>query len=105
MSRGLSAQQRAILGFGVLINRAVNRGEVVPLPGEPVRLEGWDKPVLLAHGFAEVHIRDILGMMHSVGTRHGGLYGYFRHDRNSLSLKASTHRALASLRRRGLIVH
>ena len=68
MSRGLSQQQRRILGLGVRVNRAVNGGVVVPLPGEPIdSFEDWRWPVLVGSpGLPEVHPALVMHLCHGV---------------------------------------
>src|SRR4051794_23437021 len=107
MSRGLSTQQRAILGLGVRINRAVNGGEVVPIPGEPVQPPGWDVPVLYSPGLAEVSARYVLHLLHDVPIKEGPYLSsdsHLEHTPYTLSLKASVTRAISSLLKRGHIV-
>src|SRR4051794_21236049 len=104
MSRGLSRQQRAILGLGVRINRAVNLGEVVPIDGEPEADAGWKPPVLYSPGLAEVALRYVMHLLHGVPIEDEGYRPrdtFFAHNPRTLSLKASTARAVASLVDRG----
>jgi hypothetical protein len=105
MSRGLSQQQRAILGLGVRINRAVNGGEVVPIPGEPVMYPHWSGPALCAPGLAEVTVRYVLHLLHKVPIKsvdEGP--GFFRYTARLRSLKASTTRAVTLLCKGGHLV-
>jgi hypothetical protein len=106
MSRGLSKQQRAILGLGVRINRAINGGKVIPKDGEPVKLERWTIPVLLSPGLPEITARYVLHLIHGlpvVGMVPGYLIraqkggGFFAHTPQTRSLKASVTRAIRSL--------
>lgn len=135
MSRGLSQQQRRILGLGVRVNRAVNGGVVVPLPGEPIdSFEDWRWPVLVGSpGLPEVHPALVMHLCHGVplakevrraaytrtwdrgyASEHTveiaattvsiGLGASFAHTPQTLSLRASTQRAIGLLRQRGYLV-
>jgi hypothetical protein len=132
MSRGLSQQQRAILGLGVRINRAANGGEIVPIRGEIVMPDEprarWSIPTVIGVGLAEVTTRYVLHLLHGVpirttmwrdgyvraaGKPHEayvtdceiGVPGFFVHDDRSRSLKATTARAIQTLLKRRHVVH
>jgi hypothetical protein len=133
MSRGLSQQQRAILGLGVRINLAVNGGELVPgrgkivMPGDPG--SKWRNPAMLGGGFAEITTRYVLHLLHGVPISSGAtwwraghvraagkphqayvngseisVHGFFVHDDRTRSLKATTTRAISTLLKRGHII-
>jgi hypothetical protein len=133
MSRGLSQQQRAILGLGVRINRAVNGGEIVPVKGKIVMpndpFSERTIPTMVGGGFAEITTRYVLHLLHGLPIRAGatmwraghvraagkphGAYvtdceipvpGFFVHDDRTRSLKATATRAITSLLQRGLIM-
>jgi hypothetical protein len=99
MSRGLSEQQRRILGLGVRINRAVNGGQVVPIPGEPEKVPGYRCPLLCSPGLPEITARYVLHLLHGVpiAERLERGSGFFSHDAHTQSLKASVTRAITSL--------
>jgi hypothetical protein len=100
MSRGLSEQQRRILGLGVRINRAVNGGEVVPIAGEPDQTLRSGL-VLCSPGLPEVTVRYVLHLLHGVPVaEYLGSTGFFERDAHTQSLKASATRAITSLLRR-----
>jgi hypothetical protein len=98
MSRGLSEQQRRILGLGVRINRAVNGGKVVPITGRLQEMPGHGL-VLCSPGLPEITVRYVLHLLHGVPIaerlERGG--GFFAHDAHTRSLKASVTRAVTSL--------
>src|SRR5690242_10832828 len=107
MSRGLSAQQRAILGMGVRINRAANGGKVVPIAGTRAH-HPYYGPVLYAPGLAEVTVRYALHLLDGVPVVgvcesgpyagfHYGLAGFFGHTPHTRSRWLGIARAVRSL--------
>src|SRR4051812_36481309 len=99
MSRGLSDQQRRILGMGVRVNRAIHRGEVKPTVERVEDGKAW-----CVHTLPEVTTRAVMRFVHGMQfhdeeLRPGGSL-FAAHPRYR-SLEASASRALRSLNKQG----
>ncbi|HKR43811.1 MAG TPA: hypothetical protein VJU59_29750 [Paraburkholderia sp.] len=105
MGRGLSVEQRALLGLACAVNRETQDGNLRVKTGNPV--EGYSVPTVAFSGPRDIRLNFALWaiggfMPYEYG--HSGDFQY-RQTPEYLSAKSSMSRALTRLVTRGLLVH
>ena len=101
MGRGLSTEQRAILGLACAVNRATQGGELRVKTGKPV--DGYRIPTIDWRGPPDLSLR--LAMWAIGGYLPDPNTHEYRHTPQLKSLKSSLSRAMTRLVNRGLIVY